>query len=253
MAAPTDTLCMGCASAACDFKPLRLQRRPLGEHDVLIDMKFCGICHSDGARCRARRARRARPRGARGPTAATRRVAVCRTQAASARADALCLRFGCAPPAPARADAPRRAFRPGSAVHIACGAIEAVAGKVVYPIVPGHELAGVCTAVGPGVTKFKVGDHVGVGCMVDACLECASCRAGEEQKCSKGNIATYNGNDKFGRAQTYPPGGATLGGYTTRMVVHERFGILVPQGYPLEFAGPVSACPPLDVALRLLS
>ena len=58
-----------------------------------------------------------------------------------------------------------------------------------------------------------------------------------------GNVATYNGHDKFGRAQTYPPGGATLGGYTTRMVVHERFGILVPQEYPLEFAGPVSACP----------
>jgi hypothetical protein len=47
--APVDTLCMGCSSAACDFKPLRLQRRPLGEGDVLIDMKFCGICHSDGA------------------------------------------------------------------------------------------------------------------------------------------------------------------------------------------------------------
>jgi D-arabinose 1-dehydrogenase-like Zn-dependent alcohol dehydrogenase len=143
-------------------------------------------------------------------------------------------------------------FGLGLAAHIARGAIEAVAGKVVYPIVPGHELAGVCTAVGSGVTKFKVGDHVGVGCMVDACLECASCRAGEEQKCSKGNIATYNGHDKFGRAQTYPPGGATLGGYTTRMVVHERFGILVPQGYPLEFAGPVSACPlsALRVPLR---
>ena len=49
MAAPTDTLCMGCASASCDFKPLKLQRRPLGEYDVLIDMKYCGICHSDGA------------------------------------------------------------------------------------------------------------------------------------------------------------------------------------------------------------
>ena len=126
-----------------------------------------------------------------------------------------------------------------AAAHIARGAIESVAGKVTYPIVPGHELAGVCTAVGPGVTKFKVGDCVGVGCMVDSCLECANCKAGEEQKCSKGNIATYNGKDKFGRAQTYPPGGATLGGYTTKMVVHERFGIKIPEGYPLEYAGPV--------------
>jgi hypothetical protein len=49
MAAPIETLCMGCASAACDFKPLRLKRRPLGEGDVLIEMKYCGICHSDGA------------------------------------------------------------------------------------------------------------------------------------------------------------------------------------------------------------
>ena len=57
MAAPTDTLCMGCADAACDFKPLRLQRRPLGEGDVLIEMKYCGICHSDGAACSAARVR----------------------------------------------------------------------------------------------------------------------------------------------------------------------------------------------------
>jgi uncharacterized zinc-type alcohol dehydrogenase-like protein len=114
-----------------------------------------------------------------------------------------------------------------------------VGGKVAYPIVPGHELAGVCVAVGPGVTKFKVGDQVGVGCMVDACLACAACKRGEEQLCSKGNIATYNGRNKFGRAETYPAGGATLGGYTTKMVVHERFGIKLPEGYPLEFAGPV--------------
>ena len=58
-AAPIDTLCMGCSSAACDFKPLRLQRRPLGEGDVLVEMKYCGICHSDGACChRSLRTRR---------------------------------------------------------------------------------------------------------------------------------------------------------------------------------------------------
>lgn len=104
---------------------------------------------------------------------------------------------------------------------------------------PGHELAGVCVAVGAAVAKFKPGDGVGVGCMVDACLSCASCTRGEEQKCARGNVATYNGRDKHGRAASYPAGGATLGGYTTRMVVHERFGIKLPEGYPLEYAGPV--------------
>ena len=94
----------------------------------------------------------------------------------------------------------------------------------------------------------QVGDHVGVGCMVDACLKCAACERGEEQKCAKKNVATYNGHDKFGRAQTFPLGGATLGGYTTKMVVHERFGIKVPEGYPLEFAGPVSASLQLERA-----
>jgi D-arabinose 1-dehydrogenase-like Zn-dependent alcohol dehydrogenase len=89
------------------------------------------------------------------------------------------------------------------------------------------------------VTKFKVGDAVGVGCMVDACLACAACLRGEEQKCAKGQTATYNGQNKHGRATTFPAGGATLGGYTTQMVVHERFGIRLPEGYPLEFAGPV--------------
>ena len=62
---------------------------------------------------------------------------------------------------------------------------------------------------------------------------------GEEQLCSKGNVATYNGSDKFGRAQTYPLGGKTLGGYSSRMVVDERFGVLLPESVPLEKAGPL--------------
>jgi D-arabinose 1-dehydrogenase-like Zn-dependent alcohol dehydrogenase len=293
--APVDTLCMGCASASCDFKPLRLQRRPLGEGDVLIDMKYCGICHSDGARvrlrkcavrcgrsaatlwrhkdllharARARRRRRAqRQRDSRGPGAAPRGRA-CGTRrwppawrrvrrarrgamhlAARARAGGGGNRYASVPlcnsprphvhPPPSITPRLLRAPARPPAAHIARGAIEAVGGKVAYPIVPGHELAGICSAVGPGVTKFKVGDAVGVGCMVDACLECAACKRGEEQKCSKGNIATYNGRNKHGRAATFPEGGATLGGYTTRMVVHERFGIRLPEGYPLEYAGPV--------------
>jgi hypothetical protein len=94
-------------------------------------------------------------------------------------------------------------------------------------------------AVGDAVTRVKVGDHVGVGCMVDSCLTCAACKRGEEQMCSK-QVATYNGKDFSGRAATGP--GApqhTLGGYSDKMVVHERFAIIIPKTYPLECAGPV--------------
>ena len=107
-----------------------------------------------------------------------------------------------------------------------------------YPCVPGHELAGVVAAVGSAVTRFRVGDHAGVGCMVDACLECAACKKGEEQLCSK-QVATY-GAPLTARSAA-PPGAPrhTLGGYTSAFVVHERFAILIPQGYPLEAAGPI--------------
>ncbi len=87
------------------------------------------------------------------------------------------------------------------------------------------------------VTKVKVGDHIGVGCMVDSCLQCAACRGGEEQLCSKGNTGTYNGTNKYGRAEQ--PGGYTLGGYTSKHVVHEHFAVIIPKSYPMEFAGPV--------------
>jgi alcohol dehydrogenase (NADP+) len=75
--------------------------------------------------------------------------------------------------------------------------------------------------------------------MVDSCLSCAACLRGEEQKCSK-QVSTYNGKDNgSGRAAVFPPGSATLGGYTTVHVVHQRFAILVPPSYPLQCAGPV--------------
>ena len=106
-----------------------------------------------------------------------------------------------------------------------------------YPCVPGHELAGVVTAVGEKVTKLKVGDHVGVGCMVDSCLECKACKSGEEQKCSK-QVGTYNGKDWSGRAAG-DDDKVTKGGYSSKMVVHERFAISIPKTYPLEAAGPV--------------
>ena len=103
-----------CDDASCNFKPKAFQRRALKENDVLIEMAYCGICHTD--------------------------------------------------------------------LHMAAGHM-AVAGFKQYPCVPGHELAGVCTAVGAAVTGFKVGDQVGVGCMVDSCGRCGNCRRGEEQKC----------------------------------------------------------------------
>lgn len=160
-------LCMGCKDEKCDFKPLKLERRPVGDFDVLIDMKYCGVCHSD--------------------------------------------------------------------LHMA--ASHNKINKANYPCVPGHELAGVVTQVGSKVTKVKVGQKVGVGCMVDSCLNCANCKKGEEQKCASTNTGTYNNKDKHGRA--HHPGGYTLGGYTDKFVVHEHFTIIIPDTYPLECAGPV--------------
>lgn len=85
-----------------------------------------------------------------------------------------------------------------------------------YPCVPGHEIVGHVSAVGSEVTGFKVGDTVGVGCMVDSCRHCASCEQGHEQYCLNGFTGTYNG-------RTQDPPGHTLGGYSQRIVVDERF------------------------------
>ena len=111
----TPTLCMAADDATCDFKPKLMQRRTPGPKDVVIEMKYCGVCHSD--------------------------------------------------------------------LHAAANHM----GSTKYPIVPGHELAGVVTSVGAECTKCKVGMHVGIGCLVDSCLECPKCLAGEEQQCVKGN------------------------------------------------------------------
>src|ERR1700748_1153863 len=104
-----------------------IERRDPGLHDVAIDIKFAGICHSD--------------------------------------------------------------------IHTAKGEW----GTPDYPLVVGHEIAGVVSAVGSAVTKHKVGDHVGVGCMVNSCGQCSSCKAGLEQYCKRGGTFTYNSTDKDGR------------------------------------------------------
>ena len=88
-------------------------------------------------------------------------------------------------------------------------------GGAMYPLVPGHEIIGKVTQVGSKVTRFKVGDLAGVGCMVDSCQECSSCGMGLEQYCEKGFVGTYNSKGK--------DGAITMGGYSTSIVVQEPF------------------------------
>lgn len=95
-------------------------------------------------------------------------------------------------------------------------------GFSAYPIVPGHEILGRVTRVGKDVTKFKAGDMAAVGCMVDACRTCSSCKQGLEQFCQAGSIFTYNGPDKHS-------GGMTFGGYSEKVVCDEAFTLKVPK------------------------
>ncbi|MFD9225993.1 NAD(P)-dependent alcohol dehydrogenase [Streptomyces sp. NPDC060064] len=146
-------------AAKAPLERTTVPRRPVGEHDVLIEIKYAGICHSD--------------------------------------------------------------------IHQARDGW----GEGIYPMVPGHEIAGIVTEVGPGVTKFGVGDRVGVGCMVDSCRECDNCKAGLEQYCSGGNVGTYNALDKSGEP--------TYGGYSTHIVVDEAFTLRIPDGLSLDVAAPL--------------
>ena len=109
-------------------------------------------------------------------------------------------------------------------------------GGTRYPIVPGHEIAGVVTAVGADVTRFKVGDRVGVGCMVDSCRTCVSCREGEEQYCVPGMTQTYGSRDPKGTevGQTI-----TQGGYSDAIVVDQNYVLHIPDSLPLDAAAPL--------------
>lgn len=140
------------------FKQTTIERRDVGPKDVLIEIKFAGICHSD--------------------------------------------------------------------IHTARGEW----GDKKYPLVPGHEIAGIVREVGPEVTKYKVGDRVGVGCMVNSCGECANCLKGLEQYCDSGMVGTYDGVDH---------GVQTQGGYSTHIVVIEKFVFSIPEGIPLDKAAPL--------------
>ena len=104
--------------------------------------------------------------------------------------------------------------------------------NTLYPCVPGHEIVGRVAAVGDAVTRFKVGDLAGVGCMVDSCRECASCQEGLEQYCERGFVGTYNGEDRQG-------GGHTFGGYSRAVVVDQAFVLKVPEKLDLAAVAPL--------------
>ncbi|MGD0439330.1 MAG: NAD(P)-dependent alcohol dehydrogenase [Acidimicrobiales bacterium] len=104
-------------------------------------------------------------------------------------------------------------------------------GEVTFPLVPGHEIAGIVEEIGTGVTKHATGDRVGVGCMVDSCRECDNCLAGEQQYCMNGPVYTYNDIGKDGRP--------TEGGYSTHIVVDQDFVLAIPDGIDLDVAAPL--------------
>jgi uncharacterized zinc-type alcohol dehydrogenase-like protein len=103
--------------------------------------------------------------------------------------------------------------------------------SINYPVVVGHEIAGVVEAVGAKVTRYSVGDRVGVGCFVDSCRDCANCRAGEEQHCLLGSVSTYNSVGRDGLP--------TAGGYSSSIVVDENYVLRIPDGLPLDSAAPL--------------
>ncbi|MFJ6544652.1 NAD(P)-dependent alcohol dehydrogenase [Streptomyces sp. NPDC091385] len=147
-------------AAKAPLERTTIERRPVGAHDVLIDIQFTGICHSD--------------------------------------------------------------------IHQARDGWS----EGIFPMVPGHEIAGVVAEVGPEVTKFAVGDRVGVGCMVDSCRVCENCEAGLEQYCTGGGpVWTYNAVGKDGEP--------TYGGYSQNIVVNEDFVVRVPDGLSLDVAAPL--------------
>ncbi|MFJ3908797.1 putative zinc-type alcohol dehydrogenase-like protein [Streptomyces sp. 2132.2] len=146
-------------AAKAPLERTTVDRRAVGENDVLIDIAFVGICHSD--------------------------------------------------------------------IH----QVREGWGKAIFPMVPGHEIAGVVAETGSGVTKYAVGDRVGVGCMVDSCRVCVNCRAGLEQYCTDGPVWTYNSVGKDGRP--------TYGGYSQKVVVDENYVVRVPDALPLDAAAPL--------------
>jgi uncharacterized zinc-type alcohol dehydrogenase-like protein len=105
-------------------------------------------------------------------------------------------------------------------------------GQVAYPCIPGHEIVGVVTRVGEAVTEYKVGDKVGVGCMVNSCRECEACQKGYENSCFNGTVWTYSSKDPI-------DGTDTKGGYSTLIVVPEHFVLNLPESLDMAHAAPL--------------
>jgi len=101
-------------------------------------------------------------------------------------------------------------------------------GPAIFPMVPGHEIAGIVSAIGSAVTKFKVGDRIGVGVFIDSCRECSSCKAGLEQYCTQGMTGTYNGYERDGKT-------VAQGGYSDSFVVDQDYAVKIPSN--LDMAG----------------
>lgn len=154
------TAAYGAETATSPVAPMAIERREPLEHDVLIDILYCGICHSD--------------------------------------------------------------------IH---QARNEWGGHSLYPMVPGHEIIGRVSKVGSQVSKFKPGDLVGVGCMVDSCQHCEACEEGLEQYCD-GMVGTYNAQDR-------KHGGLTFGGYSERITVDEKFVVRVPGNLDLQATAPL--------------
>ena len=105
-------------------------------------------------------------------------------------------------------------------------------GGAIFPMVPGHEISGVVSAIGSGVSKFKVGDLIGVGVFIDSCRNCASCKQGLEQYCENGMTPTYNGLERDGVTPT-------MGGYSDGYVIDENYAVKIPANLDLAAVAPL--------------
>ena len=105
-------------------------------------------------------------------------------------------------------------------------------GPAIFPMVPGHEIAGIVSQVGSSVTKFKVGDRIGVGVFVDSCRTCPSCLKGLQQYCIEGMTGTYNQLERDGKTPA-------MGGYSNVMVVNEDYAVSIPDNLPLDGVAPL--------------
>lgn len=139
--------------------PYSFERRAPSDHDVVIDIGYCGICHTD--------------------------------------------------------------------IH----QVGDEWGGSKFPMVPGHEITGTVSQVGPKVTRYKAGDRVGVGCFVNSCRKCGPCSKNLEQYCTEGMVTTYNGTEKDGTP--------TQGGYSNKIVVDENYVLSIPDNLPLDKAAPL--------------